>query len=672
MSPPRVRALLIGIDAYQGADGAADERFPTLLGPARDTARMERLLAGRFAVASDRIERLTATPGGDGRPPTYRNLVRAFEDLLAVSQPGEQVLVHFSGHGARVPTLLPELKGPAAYDECLVPSDIGCSEARYLRDLEIAVLLERFNEKGVFVTLILDCCHAGGATRGPARARGLAKRYTIERPGDSLLASRDELRRAFERATAHGKGMRPQKGWVPMPEGYVCFAACRASELAYEYPLDQGRYSGALSHWLLSTLEHGEGLSYRQVFTRVAQLVRGQFELQNPQLEGEADRCFLGLEVHGTERPGVPILQVDPSLGRLQIAAGIAQGLGDEARLIIEPGAIEARVVELDAVSCWAEICDGTLPGSDGECRARILEPGRGASLKIRTVADEALSEELRDAITTALAKPPRWLARWAAGDEAPDLLLSVVEEPELGEAFELLDAGGEALAYQEPRLPASSEGVSRLVGRLRHLARYFRIRNLHNPDPVSYLSEALTLELGRLNDGYRADRKPRPEPVREATAPITEVGQWLCLRIANTSSLVLHVAVLNLQPDWGIAQVLPTASSAPCLELEPDSENLLPLRAYLPASFARGRDILTVVAAVEPTDFRCLELPPLASAGPVRTGGSQPQNGLERYLSSLVSTPFRSTRDPHAGRDWITAQVAIEIRRSKENFIPP
>jgi hypothetical protein len=61
-----------------------------------------------------------------------------------------------------------------------------------LRDLEFAKLLEEMVEKELVVTLVLDSCHSGGATRemsGDDRIRGEGFIDTTPRPRDSLVAS---------------------------------------------------------------------------------------------------------------------------------------------------------------------------------------------------------------------------------------------------------------------------------------------------------------------------------------------------------------------------------------------------------------------------------------------------------------------------------------------------
>ncbi|KAF8538860.1 hypothetical protein BDD12DRAFT_840666 [Trichophaea hybrida] len=112
------------------------------------------------------------------------------------ARPGDVVYIHYSGHGAQARTVYPELKGPNSVDEALVPCDIHCG-GRYLRDFELAELLDIMVQKGLVVTIVLDSCHSGSASRGPRGEvpRGIGKvDYTVlpsdksDIPGE-LLAS---------------------------------------------------------------------------------------------------------------------------------------------------------------------------------------------------------------------------------------------------------------------------------------------------------------------------------------------------------------------------------------------------------------------------------------------------------------------------------------------------
>src|SRR5829696_6450501 len=146
---PNLYALLIGIDCYLTNRLPNGSSYPSLGGCVRDINHVEAFLKQKFQLPEERILKLTATDSGQLEPPeprdhwpTYENMVAAFKRLTTLAQPGDQVYIHYSGHGGRTPTIVPEIKGLKAHDETLVPTDIGNSEARYLRDIELAKLLQ--------------------------------------------------------------------------------------------------------------------------------------------------------------------------------------------------------------------------------------------------------------------------------------------------------------------------------------------------------------------------------------------------------------------------------------------------------------------------------------------------------------------------------------------------
>ena len=111
---------------------------------------MREFLRGKLGVPAQNITMLTSSnTGKEGQPaepkaqwPIYENIVAGFKALGDKAKAGDHIYVHYSGHGGQASTAYPKLKGKAALDETLVPSDIGNSEARYVRDVEIAHLIQ--------------------------------------------------------------------------------------------------------------------------------------------------------------------------------------------------------------------------------------------------------------------------------------------------------------------------------------------------------------------------------------------------------------------------------------------------------------------------------------------------------------------------------------------------
>ena len=84
--------------------------------------------------------------------PTHLNITESFKALSELSQPGDAVFVHFSGHGGRV-------LDDESYDEVIVPSDFQTSGI--IRDTLIFKTLLAPMRYGVTVTILIDCCDTG-------------------------------------------------------------------------------------------------------------------------------------------------------------------------------------------------------------------------------------------------------------------------------------------------------------------------------------------------------------------------------------------------------------------------------------------------------------------------------------------------------------------------------
>ncbi len=316
----KLHALLMGVDCYLPNRLPDGGYYPNLGGCVRDINHVENFFKTKLGLSADNITKLTASGDGD-RPsepeaqwPTYKNMVAAFKNLIKKAKAGDQVYIHYSGHGGRATTAYPKLKGKTGLDETLVPTDIGNSETQYLRDVEIAHLLKELVDKKLIVTVVFDCCHSGGATRGKggAKARGIQSIDTTPRRTPSLVASAEELAGTWESASGgKTRSLKPGSGWLMEPKGYVLLAACRAQELAMEYPFDGRESNGALTYWLLDSLKQiGPELTYKLLHDRILAKIHSQFEAQTPQLQGEGNRVVFGSEQVEPQQ-GVTVMQVE-------------------------------------------------------------------------------------------------------------------------------------------------------------------------------------------------------------------------------------------------------------------------------------------------------------------------------------------------------------------------
>jgi hypothetical protein len=694
-------AFLIGIDCYLPGQLPGNIRYPNLRGCVRDIAHVAEFLKNGLKVPEDQIHLLTATNQGQPEPPeprdrwpTYETLVATFNQLTDTAQAGDCVYVHYSGHGGRTTTLAPAQKGVNGIDEALVPMDIQRPGARYLRDLELAMIFQRMAKKGIRLGVVLDCCHSGGAVRGvgDVAVRGIGTVDSTPRDPHSLVASAAELAAAWAKLTTGGtRNVALGSGWLPEPQGYALLAACRPTELAYEYAFSGTERNGALTYWLLDSLSKlGPGLSVKTLHERILAKVHSQFEQQTPQLQGDGRQSLFGLAA--TAAPAAAtVTQIDVANGRLQLtSAGQAFGNRKGAQFAIYPlGTIDfaaaqrqaiATITEVGATDSWA-VVSATLKTEPIQAGAPCVLTDQG-SLKGLTKIGLARRDDLAPAIDqdTALAAlgtamaDSRWIALKSAGDaDTLEYQVAVNAQRE----YEIWDPAGQPIANLRPPIGIDAPAAPALmVSRLEHLAKYSAVKQLENHDPNSPLAGKLVVELVGYQDDYMPGDKPEPRAFEASgNTPVMPPGRWAFLRIRNDAQQPLNVTVLDLQPDWGITQVYPGGEGDWFVQLEPGSEQVLSLQASLPQSFNDGLDTLKVFATVGAANFGRLALgaidAPAARGMAAQASATRGQrNALEELLDAVAGErPRAAARTFTAGNypsaAWVSSLVEVHVRKA-------
>lgn len=691
----KIHALLIGINGYLKNRMPENFYYRNLQGCVKDILDTERFLRKRLNV--EHVIRLTSSVKGNNKDlltcspddieespeqwPTYHNIVQAFRTLEEQAQPGDQVYIHYSGHGGRTKTMpqFLEFKGGNALDETLVPSDIGNPEGQPLRDIEIAYLLQKLVAKKLYVTVVLDSCFSGGATRNVSGAmvRGIGDSIPVKQTGESLVAPPEELREIFRRASSQNEGKPGFKHkWFLEASGYTLIAACRLVEQAHEWPYEAPQLNGALTHfWLeaLNTLGHTP--TYQMVFNRVCANIHTQFNNQTPELQGEGDRViFSDREIK--HPAAVNVIRVGEH-NQILLAAGKPQGVNKGAQFALyPPGTIDfgdkancvaiVEVEQSDIEESKARVVERLQPTTLTEgAQALLINPGRhDLMLEVKLLppafdnAHAKALDELRELLTQSK------FVRLVSETERSRLNVSVVPEGE----FVVSDTGGRPIQNLRPKLSANDpESAGRLFKRLEHLAKFHIVEGLSNRHPASPLAGKLLLKLERLQSDYdeAAPYITRPLDEFEGLKTIA-AGEWALLTIRNESAQTLNITVLNIRPDWAITQLYP-AGAAHFEPLEREQERQLPLCANLPNGYVEGEDILKVFATVSSNNFRWLELPPLDEPFLPKSYSRDPKNILDNYLALLLEEgASKRTFDlaPHVGSYWTTEEILVRMAK--------
>lgn len=204
--------------------GAATEG---LRGVGRDLQRMQAL------VEASRLDGLVLTTYPEA---TRASFLAAFTGLIERVDPGDGVLVYYSGHGLR---LRDTDTGALAY--AIVPVGADGPEFGYVLQEELSAWFWRITAITTNVTWIADCCHATGVFRGShpdLRPRGLK---------DRRQAFMDHRRRLLDEL--------PAAALDPDGNPHVVRVCASASDKkAFEDPVD----GGLLTHALAQALAEAE------------------------------------------------------------------------------------------------------------------------------------------------------------------------------------------------------------------------------------------------------------------------------------------------------------------------------------------------------------------------------------------------------------------------------
>ncbi len=575
--------------------------------------------------------------------------------------------------------------------------DIGSSDGRYLQDVEIATLLKRLTDKGCIVTVIFDSCHSGGATRGDCAIRGNENNLVdpTARSKDSLVAQRQELLNNWRILTQTDPDL--SGGWLPNKD-YVFLAACRPSEFAYEYAVNGGQRNGALTYWMIDTLTSSTSvLTYKSLYNRVKGMIQSKFPQQLPMLIGDGDRLVFG-DKREYKPYTVIVIDVAEDGTEITLDAGLAAGLTSGTRFAIYPVevndfsdktrqiAIAELTDDIQADKSTARILDAAAGGI--EVKGNI-EPGASAVMvaapvdlirKVRLFTEKQRGDKEQDLPADLVGK------QTAALERVRQALVGngwVVEVKEGEEAHYQVAVGKDgtyeicigmpiknlrpALSIEDPEAP------KKVSDRLVHLAKYQSVQALNNP--ASELTDYLEFQLCDKN------KEPFPDPKNVSLKP-KEVSY---LKIKNTYSQTLNVAVLDLEPTWAISQIPVQGDVSSFFPLESGQEAYTKLRLQLPVDYKQAKETLKIFATKGLANFQWLILPSLDrgletrgnlnlqlrnKAEELRTRGEyqtlNPLNNLLTAIGSDLNNPPDKTRafvyEPDANAEWATQEIQITV----------
>ncbi len=675
------RALVIGINEYPSL---ADSQ--QLQGCVNDATAMATLLTDRFGFPSENVT-LLPDPGG-ARGGTRKEILASFKELAQVTQPGDEVVVFFAGHGSQ----LMDASGDEsdALDEVIFPSDCrwGKNPSRFLRDDELAKSIAALTARGARLTVLFDSCHSGTVDRDPVGSRArTVPRVLKKKTSSASTAAASKPGASLRNPTAFGSQ-------------YVILSACRSDEQSREVPFPVGEEfvrHGVFTWHLIAVLQEApQEVTWRKVLEDV-QIRMGRNGAQHPVGEGAVDRVVFGEDEH---RPDAHARILGREGARVELSVGAAHGVRVGARWEVHHGGALSRSdgKALAEVTVTAVSASGSQARVDRESQSRAVDkgmrafplshPGEDEGLRVAVVADPA--DPGAQALSRRISKAT-WLRLTPFSETADLRVVALPARETVGPADPVPSAGPlaqpvwvvvdrEGLGVM-PRIPRpDGDGVEAVLGGLERLARHRTLLGLHNPDPQGRLSKDVSARF--LTGSASLLEKGGAEVVK-----LVE-GEPFAFEVISTRSQPVYVTILDAAEDGSVALVDDKAQGgvAPSTKVVGrtllggggDGEGSRKMRMALspedwPFSDPLGRDAqgmdgaFVVLVTEEPAEFSFL-LQPAATERGIPEGLN---NSLEKWAAQALFTggsrkgvSFDGGAAADAQQDWAVFSVPYRVLR--------
>jgi hypothetical protein len=598
-------AVLIGIDAYP-------DRY--LKSCVRDVQKIKECLESK--LSSVKIQILTASRDTDLEidrsakvtecEPTYRNVVSALERTTSLAQRGHFVYIHFSGHGTRLPPSF-ALSNSSTGDLALVLLKRDNSREEYLRGPRLAGLLNAMVDKGLVVTLVLDCCFSASVYRnGHPDVRYLPCNLAVA--PTYPLDSGNSLTETDTPSTNRDASMRDN--WLLEPDRYAILAACGPHESAKggSEMSEKGEHYGALSYFLFKTLsDHGLGRRHKDIYRHLCARFWESCVPQHPVLYGNEDQGFFGpIELDLRSVRSICIVQRED---RLQLLAGKAHGLRDGDRFAVFPpgskkdlgakGGCTAKVACVGPLTSELEVLE-TLCSLQTGWSAEPLACSYLTRFSIRLAPSLPLYDEW------LIALKERLLGTHLDSNQVPALQVVLSKNDE----YEVLDSSDRKIVNL-PTLRRDETDANRICDVVEHLARFNMAKDLVNKMPTSAFLKSFHVRI--ISDGKAFDQGDQIEVGQDSVVTLT---------MENIGDTTLYVYVYNLGPCWqvkgifgGTYEAIPARKVLRNGDVEFTGTSARKIKMTVPSVMHKYRsceDIIKVFVTSQPTSFDSLELPNL------------------------------------------------------------
>jgi len=209
---------------------------------------------------------------------TKANILERLEWLVTGAKAGDQLLFHYSGHGAQIATRSRkgELDG---LDEVICPYDFDWTDATALKDKEFAKIFAKMPKEATFIW-VSDSCHSQDLSRDFKKPiPGIFKVRSMIPPPDIAWRNMSAMATPLIKLKALSKAAKLLN--------LALISGCKSDQESADAVFNK-RANGALTYFLLKSLnaKTSTAASLRQLVDSINKSLRKIKYPQEPQIEG--------------------------------------------------------------------------------------------------------------------------------------------------------------------------------------------------------------------------------------------------------------------------------------------------------------------------------------------------------------------------------------------------
>jgi hypothetical protein len=547
---------------------------------------------------------------------TKAGIIAAVQQLISRSNPGDIVLVHYSGHGQQVF----DKNGDELdkRDESIVPVD---APAKYIKgvyegenhliddelELLFGELRMKLGSKGS-LTLVFDACHSGTATRGIAPSRGTSLFMGPEEEGAKETVKETATYNFNVKTRGNDKA-----DIAPM----VLFSGAGAEELNYETQDEQGNFVGSLSFAFSKVLLNADkNITYKQLFDRLKLEMSVLAPKQSPQIEGDIDYELFGGK--GAERQNHFDVSSYIDSKILVLNGGQLLGLYDGSKVAVFPAGTKetktAKPLSTGTIANSSLIkCDVMLDAPLTENQAKgaiiIITEQKFASLLLKVKIDLADNPDLADILKVEM-KDYAHVIR--VTDKNPDLVIEANNKFTRGNKLHVITFD-EQLIYNRQLGADNSVLAADITKSILAFAQARFLRELETKDPainvffeIIPVTKVIETEEGtgrykkiKIEEVERGDVR---DYIKNGMFELKE-GDHFRLRITNHGDELAYFTILDIQPDNQINVLIPSRGF-PAAEFKIKPGETIELGNIYKIYPPYGLETFKLIASREPMDL--------------------------------------------------------------------